>query len=270
MVSRDETDHRFINSATDCFWLFCLQQKISLCAVLQGHVDRRSFSNVWRRRKLSLLVQAYSRLPITIRCREHGNFTQNAYTHLSGKGCKQCGEEAKAEANRLSPSEVLNRFDTIHFGKYVYPAFNYESQKQRIAIHCPTHGIFRQQIGTHLQGKGCPKCSGSKGEAAISRWLSKNGFQHEAEYKVRMKNSRNPYRFDFYLPDRRLLIEYDGEQHFRPVTFGGMSESEALKVHNQIKRRDKKKNVWAKENGFTLLRVRYDEDVEHVLEAMVK
>ena len=110
----------------------------------------------------------------------------------------------------------------------------------------------------------------SKGEAAISRWLSKNGFQHEVEYKVRMKNSRNPYRFDFYLPGRRLLIKYDGEQHFRPVTFGGMSETEAIKVFNQAKKRDKKKDIWAKENGFALLRIRFDEDVDLALNTALK
>ncbi len=34
--------------------------------------------------------------------------------------------------------------------------------------------------------------------------------------------------FDFYLPEYNILIEYDGEQHTRPKTFGGISKEKAI------------------------------------------
>ena len=58
--------------------------------------------------------------------------------------------------------------------------------------------------------------------------------------------------FDFFLPDYNLLIEYDGEQHFKPVqTYGG---EEALK---KLLVRDEFKNRWAWENGYMLMRIPY-------------
>ncbi|MDG1164763.1 MAG: hypothetical protein P8N61_05265, partial [Porticoccaceae bacterium] len=62
-----------------------------------------------------------------------------------------------------------------------------------------------------------------------------------------------------------ILIEYDGEQHYRPVTFGGMTKEKALEVHEKIKSRDHRKNVWALDKGFRLIRIRFDEDIAEVL-----
>ena len=72
-------------------------------------------------------------------------------------------------------------------------------------------------------------------------------------------------RFDFYIPSQNVLIEYDGEQHYRPVTFGGMSREKSLEVHKKIKSRDHRKNVWALDKGYRLIRIRFDEDISTVL-----
>lgn len=50
-------------------------------------------------------------------------------------------------------------------------------------------------------------------------------------------------KFDCYLDDYNTCIEYDGEQHFKPVRFGDESEEETLlkfeytKKHDKIKKR---------------------------------
>ena len=66
-------------------------------------------------------------------------------------------------------------------------------------------------------------------------------------------------------PDKRLFIEYDGQHHFMPVNFGGMSDEKALAVHNMVKERDKRKDKWATENNYMVLRIRYDQDVNEAL-----
>ena len=58
--------------------------------------------------------------------------------------------------------------------------------------------------------------------------------------------------FDFFIPSLNCLIEYDGEQHFRPVSrFGGEEGFEKLR------QRDELKNQYSKKNGIKLIRIPY-------------
>jgi very-short-patch-repair endonuclease len=61
-------------------------------------------------------------------------------------------------------------------------------------------------------------------------------------------------RFDFYftLHSHRLLVEYDGQQHFFPMDFFGGEEG-----FEELKRRDEIKNTFAQEYGFDLIRIPY-------------
>ena len=62
------------------------------------------------------------------------------------------------------------------------------------------------------------------------------------------------YKFDFYLPEYNLLIEYDGEQHFKAREKGYFTEDK-LQI---IQQRDAYKNQWCKDNNIPLiLRIPY-------------
>jgi len=53
------------------------------------------------------------------------------------------------------------------------------------------------------------------------------------------------------------LIEYDGEQHYRPVNFGGMSDEKALNNLEKTKKHDQIKNNYCKKNNIKLIRIPY-------------
>jgi hypothetical protein len=60
-------------------------------------------------------------------------------------------------------------------------------------------------------------------------------------------------RLDIYLPELKLAIEHQGEQHFRPVTvFGGAA------AHARAVERDELKRRLCHEHGVTVIEVRYD------------
>ena len=61
------------------------------------------------------------------------------------------------------------------------------------------------------------------------------------------------YRFDFYATEECVLFEYDGIQHFQAVELFGGNEELA-----KTRRRDRKKDEWARANGLPLVRVRFD------------
>lgn len=60
-------------------------------------------------------------------------------------------------------------------------------------------------------------------------------------------------RFDFYLPDYNLLIEYDGRQHF----IQGNGNYDNIDKFQQTQLRDLFKNDWCKEHNIPLIRIPY-------------
>lgn len=102
----------------------------------------------------------------------------------------------------------------------------------------------------------------SKGEELINEILQANQIFFEREYSFDDCRNVYPLSFDFYLPSENILIEYDGEQHFRPARFGGISKEEASTIFESTKFRDKIKTEYAKKRGILLIRISYTEDIE--------
>ena len=61
-------------------------------------------------------------------------------------------------------------------------------------------------------------------------------------------------KFDFYLPEHNICIEYDGEQHFNKYH----KWDDDLNFDIRIKR-DQIKNDYCKNNNINLLRIKYDQ-----------
>lgn len=63
-----------------------------------------------------------------------------------------------------------------------------------------------------------------------------------------------------------MAIEYDGEQHFMPVKFGGISEREAKKKLKYVTKMDKLKNRKVKQHPEDIkyfIRFNYKEDLNY-------
>ena len=103
----------------------------------------------------------------------------------------------------------------IHGNKYDYSKVNYINAQTKVKITCPEHGEFWQKPNNHLNGKSCPLCSESHGEREIRKLLDKYGIRYEREKTFDDLNGigGGQLRFDFYLPDHNMCIEFDGEQH---------------------------------------------------------
>lgn len=183
---------------------------------------------------------------ITVTCRKHGDFEQLANTHLYSGGCYTCGREGL----RFTQEEVILKATEIHKGRYTYDKTIYRTIKEDIIITCPTHGDFSQRASTHLGGSGCKSCWISKGELAIETILIEMGINYSREYTL--PDYVNRYRYDFYLPENRVLIEFHGIQHYEPIDFyGGVNTLEYVKGNDELKR------VMAKRFKYRLLEINY-------------
>jgi very-short-patch-repair endonuclease len=79
-------------------------------------------------------------------------------------------------------------------------------------------------------------------------------------------------RPDFRFANYKIFIEYDGEQHFRPITFGGISQEEALEEFENIKINDELKNEFSEKFGYKMIRISYKDfdNIEKILESELR
>ena len=79
----------------------------------------------------------------------------------------------------------------------------------------------------------------SKGEIEISRYLKLNNISyiHNKTYSeyCNTKETDKKLRFDFFLPEFKLFIEYDGKQHTVAENFGSMKVSKENRFENEQK-----------------------------------
>ena len=192
---------------------------------------------------------------IKIICPEHDTFIQKANNHINGQGCPKC-------ANNIlySKKEFIDKSNKMHDNKYDYSLVDYINNKTKIKIICPEHGVFIQKPYAHLQNRGCSVCNESKGEKATAKYLNDKNIQYIREYKFNDCKDKNLLPFDFYIPSSNILIEYDGEQHYKPIEhFGG------IKAFNKLKYRDNIKTKYCENNNIKLIRIKYNQNVKDIL-----
>lgn len=105
----------------------------------------------------------------------------------------------------------------------------------------------------------------SFGEKKIFDFLSLNKIHFEYNTTVSECKNEIKLRFDFFLPQKNICIEFDGIQHFKPIEyFGGIAE------FIKQKKRDKIKDDFCKLNGLYLIRIPYFFDDEKIIEILKK
>tara|TARA_B100000315_G_scaffold168406_1_gene156915 strand:- start:77 stop:1552 length:1476 start_codon:yes stop_codon:yes gene_type:complete len=172
----------------------------------------------------------------------------------------------------INPEEYRDRLYEIHGDDLDFSESQFQKAHDKIVVRCngkQVHPTFKATPNNLLSGKGCPICKLSMGAKRIARWLEQRNLFYEAEWTghgLRSKKyDRATLRCDFYVPRHRIIIEFDGQQHFEPFCFGNQTEEQAIAAYHVLVENDKRKNKWAEENDHHMIRIRYDELVSEVL-----
>jgi hypothetical protein len=186
---------------------------------------------------------------VIITCKRHGDFNQKAANHLVGDGCPKC-------RNLKTTVDFIQDSRKIHGKRYFYTQVKYEHNRSNVIITCKKHGDFSQRAGSHLEGKGCPRCRESKGELKIREFLTKGKIKFVSNKMF--KDCVNPktghqLKFDFYLSEQNALVEYDGKQHFEFIENWQQDKNKFLSGIEK----DKIKNEYCKIKNIRLLRIPY-------------
>jgi G:T-mismatch repair DNA endonuclease (very short patch repair protein) len=118
-----------------------------------------------------------------------------------------------------------------------------------------TH-IYKQSIFS-AKRQGCPICKASKGEKKIRRHLESLGYKEGIHFKSEVITKKD--RPDFVLIKERLIIEFNGEQHYKPTSFGSKKENAAEKNLKRVIKNDhwKIQRSLKSENNCRLLIIGY-------------
>ena len=118
---------------------------------------------------------------VKIICKKCGEpFYQTPHMHLSGQGCPNCyGNKTK------TTEKYIKECRKIHNDKYIYDKTIYTNAYSKVTITCPIHGDFEQIAKVHLNGHGCPKCSGK--------------YKYEKEYLIEKAKEIHGNKYDYSL-----------------------------------------------------------------------
>jgi hypothetical protein len=182
--------------------------------------------------------------------------------------CPKCGKDQRSQEKSMTTKEFKEKVHDVWGDEYEVLTEYKRSQLKVKIKHNICGNIYRVVPASLLIGCGCPKCCNfdSKACKRIEKFLQENSFDYAREFKI--KGCKYKYRlpFDFAVLEKgkiKLLIEYDGEQHFEPVKFFGGEEDFTLRM-----KRDNIKNEYCLNNNIKLLRISYMQDdlIEQILQ----
>ena len=201
----------------------------------------------------SLVEYKNSITKVKIICPIHGIFEQIPANHIFKKsGCPKCiGKNSTIE-------DFIKQASKIYGDKYDYSLVDYKNKQIKVKIICPIHGMFETIPHNFLSNHSCPKCglenkTKSIGEQKIKDFLKDKKILFEEQKEFENLKDKKMLSYDFYIPSKKILIEYNGKQHyeFHKLFHKNYHDFLIQKHHDWLKRK------FAKNNEYKLLTIPY-------------
>jgi hypothetical protein len=150
---------------------------------------------------------------VLIGCTTHGIFEQQAHSHLSGYGCRECGLIKSGLARRTTQDDYVKRAAVLHNNLYTYDNVVYIKGTLPITITCSKHGNFEKIADLHLAGSGCPRCRPQYSKSQIEylefRRVRQPSIQHALNGGEHIIIDSN-YKADGHCAEQNQVIEFHG------------------------------------------------------------
>lgn len=113
-----------------------------------------------------------------------------------------------------------------------------------------TKGDSKSPVTARMDGKPSMK-KGTKGEALLAEFFTSKSIPIETEYKIVV--GHHNLRCDVYVPSLRMVIEFDGTQHYQ------FSERyhKTIEDFKRGQEYDRMKIQWALDNGLRIIHLDY-------------
>lgn len=188
-------------------------------------------------------------------CKEGHQFEMRAIkVRCRGRWCRHCAygmysiEEIREICNTRG-GEFLG-------GDHIRTHLKYD-------FRCALGHEWRTSLGVVISGSWCPRCRSSRGEQELICVFEELNLRYIRQYSYEDCRDLRRLKFDFYLPDHDILVEFDGIQHFKVVEYFGGFDGFAERV-----RKDYIKSDYCLENGKPLIRIAFDQDVRSTFQML--
>jgi len=173
-------------------------------------------------------------------CKNNHIFSKPLSSIVSGRWCRSCANDDQ----RLG-IDACHLLAANNKGKCLEKV--YLNNRTKMLWKCEKgHKFFKSY--TQAKHNWCSICHSSSKQKLLTN-IIKEVFPNniiEVNYKgfswLMNPKTRKRLELDIFLPEIKLAIEYDGEYHFLPVRFNGMSETKAKDLLKNIKKLDSLKN----------------------------
>lgn len=127
-------------------------------------------------------------------------------------------------------------------------------------MRCNHGHEFEMSWNKFKNGRRCPICLESKGEEKIRLYFENKNIEYIPQYRIKDCKDKYTLPFDFYIPSLDLLIEYDGEGHYKDI-YGNFED--------RVKK-DSIKTNYCLEHNIKLIRIPYWEydNIEKILDSL--
>lgn len=169
-------------------------------------------------------------------------------------GCPKCSGNAIK-----TTEEFASELKISH--PYLELLSDYVRSNQEVHIFCHECGEdFWIKPNKLQQGQMCSCHYKSNGEIRIQDYLEKNNISFITPKTYEDLLGVSGYRklsYDFYLPKYNLLVEFQGQQHEKPIDFEGSGEENARQRFEKQQEHDRRKREYASNNDVKLLEIWY-------------
>ena len=173
-----------------------------------------------------------------------------------GSRCPDCS----IEKQRLSMDYIKRIFEERG---YTLLSQKYEGAHVNLDYLCPNkHCGSITWSNFHYLAQDCPECEKRKGEKKLGEILRKIYGSVKSQDNLGFLGRLH---VDYSVRELNLSFEYDGEHHFKPTRYGGIDIRQAKSLFKIQQERDARKNRLCKENGYKIIRIRYDEELNEEL-----
>lgn len=261
----DKCEHEFIislSNVTNGKWCpYCVNKRICEKEKNCSYCYEKSFSSIeysknWSNKNQESPYELFknSHKKYWFDCPKCGHTFEQLLSHITrGNSCNYCASRAMCKAEKQCNICFNKSFASVERSSCwsnknsKKPIEVFKSTAEMYIFDCDKCGNeFKSKLNHITDGSWCPNCR-YKTEDNVFNKLTKIYPMLKAQYKVDWCKDKKHLPFDFVIEENKIIIELDGEQHWKQVAKWKTPE------HNRA--RDLYKMKCANENEFSVIRI---------------
>lgn len=218
----------------------------------------------------------YQRSDLSIKMKHAlcGNIFETKPTvFLSGRRCPKCTFERVVAQRRTPHSVFVSRIDELYGDEFCVLG-TYENVDTKIKVkHSKCGKTSEVTPRTLFHGYRCQYCQSSSisfGECRVQEFCEKHNLLYQRNFRIAECKNKTSLPFDFAIFEHdgalRMLIEFDGVQHFKSIAFWGGDDGLRYR-----KRNDNIKNAYCAKHNIPLIRISFNQCycIEEILSKVI-